>query len=200
MPSNNQRNNELEFTPTFGTLQGKRHGDCIKVGGGMLDLKNLKRIRLFKELNDQELKDLLPCLRPESFSKGEYILREESFGDQIFILAQGKVRVTKDLVKGFNEDIASTEKVLATLGAEYLPTFGENGILGHAARNANVIAVEDCLLYTLSKSDFDDFAREHYPAGYHIMQNIAQILSERLNSSDESLVKLATALYIAVRQ
>lgn len=166
----------------------------------MLDLKNLKRIRLFKELNDQELKDLLPCLRPESFSKGEYILREESFGDQIFILAQGKVRVTKDLVKGFNEDIASTEKVLATLGAEYLPTFGENGILGHAARNANVIAVEDCLLYTLSKSDFDDFAREHYPAGYHIMQNIAQILSERLNSSDESLVKLATALYIAVRQ
>jgi CRP-like cAMP-binding protein len=63
-----------------------------------------------------------------------------------------------------------------------------------------VIAVEDCLLYTLSKSDFDDFAREHYPAGFHIMQNIAQILSERLNSTDESLVKLATALYIAVRQ
>lgn len=166
----------------------------------MLDEKTLKRIRLFKDLQEEELSALLPHLQAVSFKRGEYILREESFGDQIFILSKGKVRVTKDLVKGFDEDIASTEKVLATLSADYLPTFGENGILGHAARNANVIAAEDCLLHTLSKCDFDSFAREHYPAAYHIMQNIAQILAERLNSTDENLVKLATALYIAVQQ
>jgi CRP/FNR family transcriptional regulator, cyclic AMP receptor protein len=166
----------------------------------MLDESTLSRIRLFQGLKEQELRALLPRLHPQSFKKGEYILKEESYGDHIFILVKGKVRVTKDLVKGFDEDIASTEKVLATLSADYLPTFGENGILGHAARNANVLAAEDCLLYLLTKADFEDFAKDNYPAAFHIMQNIAQILSERLNSTDENLVKLATALYIAVQQ
>lgn len=166
----------------------------------MLDEKTLKRIRLFHGLSDQDFKHLLPHLKPVSFKKGEYILHEESFGDHIFILVQGKVRVTKDLVKGFDEDVASTEKVIATLKADYLPTFGENGILGHAARNANVIAAEDCLLYTLGKAEFEDFARDNYPGAYHIMHNIAEILSDRLNSTDENLVKMATALYIAVQQ
>lgn len=165
----------------------------------MIDEKTLKRIRLFHELSELELKALLPRLKPASYTKGACILREESFGDQIFILVKGRVRVSKDLVKGFDEDVASTEKVLATLKADSLPTFGENGILGKAARNANVTAAEDCLLYTLNKADFDAFAQEHARAAYHIMHNLAQILSERLNATDENLVKLATALYIAVQ-
>ncbi|HPF08291.1 MAG: cyclic nucleotide-binding domain-containing protein [Candidatus Cloacimonetes bacterium] len=166
----------------------------------MIDEKSIKRIRLFQALQEQDIRDLLPLLKPLSIPKGEYILREESYGDTISILVQGKVRVTKDLVKGFDEDLASTQKVIATLSADYLPTFGENGILGHAARNANVIAIEDCTLYTLNKEDFEAYAKNHYAAAFCIMQNIAMILSERLNSTDENLVKLATALYIAVQQ
>jgi len=166
----------------------------------MIDEKSIRRIKLFQRLPEQNTKDLLPLLKPVEIAKGEYILREESYGDTIFILVQGKVRVTKDLVKGFDEDMESTQKVIATLSADYLPTFGENGILGHAARTANVIAAEDCVLYTLHKEDFDAFAVTHYQAAFCIMQNIACILSERLNSTDDNLVKLATALYIAVQR
>ncbi|MCB5261872.1 MAG: cyclic nucleotide-binding domain-containing protein [Candidatus Cloacimonetes bacterium] len=164
-----------------------------------MKIETLKKIRIFDGLGEDELSSLMPYLKVVNFVKGSYVLKEETKGEQTFILVKGKVRVTKDLVKGFDEDIASTQKVLATLSADLLPTFGENGILGQAPRNANVIASVDCQLYTLSKQDFDRFAQENHKAAYYIMKNIAQVLSERLNTTDENLVKLATALYIAVQ-
>ncbi|MDP2172617.1 MAG: cyclic nucleotide-binding domain-containing protein [Candidatus Cloacimonadaceae bacterium] len=166
----------------------------------MLDINTLKRIPLFAALSDEQLMRLQPYLKECRFSKGSYILNEDTFGDQTFLLYKGSVHVTKNLVKGFNEDQVSTEKVLVTLKGENLPTFGENGILGHAPRNANVIAQTDCVLYTLNKTDFDSFALDNIEAAYNVMTNIARVLSMRLNSTDENLVKLATALYIAVQQ
>jgi CRP-like cAMP-binding protein len=64
---------------------------------------------------------------------------------------------------------------------------------------ANIIALSDCELYTLSKADFDNFAEYNYQAGYIVMKNIARKLSESLKDTDNNLVKLATALYIAVQ-
>jgi len=170
------------------------------MGEKMIGLDVLCRVPLFKGLSDEQLSELLPLLKPLQVAKGEYVIREGSFGDQIFLLFEGCVQVTKDLVKGFDEDQSSTEKVLASLCGDYLPTFGENGVLGHAARTANIIATKECLLYTLSKTDFESFATADNTAGFVIMTNIAKKLSESLSTTDANLVKLATALYIAVRQ
>jgi len=166
----------------------------------MLDIAILKKIPLFKELTDSQLKRLQPYLKICEYSKGSYILRENTTGDNIFLLVNGTAVVTKDLVMGFEQDRASTEKVLHTMRSEQLPTFGENGILGHAPRTANIIAQTDCVLYTLSKEDFDAYAAQDYHAGFHLVMNIARVISQRLSTTDVNLVKLATALYIAVRQ
>ncbi|MDY0151739.1 MAG: cyclic nucleotide-binding domain-containing protein [Candidatus Cloacimonas sp.] len=166
----------------------------------MIELSTLEKVPLFSGLATEHLAFLQPLFRPEKVGKGCYILKEGSYGDQFYLLVDGCVKVTKDLVKGFDADQASTEKVLATLSGEMLPTFGENGVLGHAARNANIIAQRECLLYTLSKADFESFAKQNYQAAYIVMTNIAKKLADNLNSTDANLVKLATALYIAVQQ
>jgi CRP-like cAMP-binding protein len=166
----------------------------------MIDINILLRVPLFNGLSRQHLETLQPLFQPLKISKGHYVLREGTFGDQIYLLVEGCVIVTKDLVKGFDEDQASTEKVLATLCEDMLPTFGENGVLGHAARTANIIAQKDSLLYTLSKAEFDSFAADNHYAAYVVMTNIAKKLSENLQSTDANLVKLATALYIVVQQ
>ncbi len=166
----------------------------------MIDLNILQKVPLFKGLSQQHLESLQPLLQPLKVSKGHYVLKENTFGDQIYLLVEGCVIVTKDLVRGFEEDHASTEKVLATLCGDLLPTFGENGVLGHAARTANIIAQKDSLLYTLSKAEFDSFAADNHLAAYIVMTNIAKKLSENLQATDANLVKLATALYIAVQQ
>ncbi|PKN72024.1 MAG: cyclic nucleotide-binding domain-containing protein [Candidatus Cloacimonetes bacterium HGW-Cloacimonetes-3] len=166
----------------------------------MIDISILQKVPLFNGLSQSQLETLQPLFQPLRVNKGQYVLRENTFGDQIFLLVEGCVIVTKDLVKGFHEDQASTEKVLATLCGDMLPTFGENGVLGHAARTANIIAKKDCLLFTLSKAEFDSYAVENHYAAYVVMSNIAKKLSENLQATDANLVKLATALYIAVQQ
>jgi len=157
----------------------------------------LGKIRLFQGLQDYQLELISHLLKPFSVAQGEYILREQTQGDQIFILFEGKVKVTKELIKGFDDQEAG-EKMLATLSSDSYPTFGENGILDKNTRSANVIAIAPCQLYTLSQKDFDDFAVDHPSVAYTLMKNVASIQSERLISTDDNLVKLATALFISV--
>jgi len=165
----------------------------------MIDIALLQKVRIFSGLYPQQMQLLQSILKEARFPKGDYILKEDSLGDTIYLLTEGKVKVTKELVKGIDEN-KSGDKVLASLEASLLPTFGENGILGHAPRTANVIAATDCLLYYITKQDFDLLATKDVNAAYQITLNIAQVLSDRLHSTDENLVKLATALYIAVQQ
>ncbi|HPS39601.1 MAG TPA: cyclic nucleotide-binding domain-containing protein, partial [Candidatus Cloacimonadota bacterium] len=61
-------------------------------------------------------------------------------------------------------------------------------------------AQTDCTLYAMAKLDFDQLAEKDVRAAYIITMNIAQVLSDRLHTTDDNLVKLATALYIAVQQ
>ena len=165
----------------------------------MIELETLAKVPLFTGVDTEALIFLQPCFKQLLVPKGTVIIKENTEGDQIFILVQGKVQVTKDLVKGFDEDQLLTEKVLATLSDESLPTFGENGLLAHGIRMANIIALADSELYTLARADFDSFAANNYRAGYIVMRNIAQKLSQSLKATDDNLVKLATALFIAVQ-
>jgi len=166
----------------------------------MIELDILKKVPLFKGLGEEHLHNLQKRIKLHKVPKGTHILTEGTFGDQFYLLVEGCVQVTKDLVKGFDTDQASTEKVLASLSGDALPTFGENGVLGHGARTANVIAKTDCTLYTLSKAEFDGFAAQSYQGAFIFMTNIAKKMSANLKSTDDNLVKLATALYIAVQQ
>ncbi|HOH46982.1 MAG TPA: cyclic nucleotide-binding domain-containing protein [Candidatus Cloacimonadota bacterium] len=165
----------------------------------MIDTGLLKKVRILEGMNDAQLLLLQTMLKPQNFKSGEYILKDESFGDMLYILVEGRVRVTKELVKGIDIGRAD-EKVLASLDGELLPTFGENGILGHAPRTANVIAQTDCLLYFITKTDFEELASRDVAAAYLMILNIARVLSDRLHTTDDNLVKLATALFIAAQQ
>lgn len=165
----------------------------------MIDLEILAKVPLLKELSSEHLSLLQPLFKQLNVKQGTYVLRENTSGDQFYLLTKGTIQVTKDLVQGFEEDQDLTEKVLTTIQGKDLPTFGENGVLGHGARTANIIAVTDCTLFTLSKADFESFAQQNYQAAYLFMTSIARKISLNLKFTDENLVKLATALYIAVQ-
>ncbi|MEN6445639.1 MAG: cyclic nucleotide-binding domain-containing protein [Candidatus Cloacimonas sp.] len=165
----------------------------------MIELETLAKVPLFKDVRAEALVYLQPHFKELEVAKGSVIIKDDTEGDQIFVLVKGSVQVTKDLVRGFDADQYLTNKVLAKLEGDSLPTFGENGLLGHGPRTANIIAVTDCKLYTLAKADFAKFAEYDYQAAYIVMKNIAQKLSLSLKATDDNLVKLATALYIAVQ-
>ncbi|MCD4651356.1 MAG: cyclic nucleotide-binding domain-containing protein, partial [Candidatus Cloacimonetes bacterium] len=128
----------------------------------------------------------------------EYIIREKTSGDMFYILHKGSVRITKNLMLEI-EGIEADEKMLGRLTDQEHPAFGENGLLGTGNRTANVIAETECLMYTLSKNDFEKLVHQDAQIGYYVMYNCCIALIKSLDKADENVAKLATALSIAVK-
>ena len=163
----------------------------------MIDAISLKNVRTFKGLNDIQLVFVASFLKEQKFEKGDYIIRENTKGDNLYILYRGNVKITRKLTMEI-EGLKAEEKKLASLDDKVCPAFGENGLIGAGKRSANVIAVSDCIMYTLSRQDFDEIISSDPNAGNIILKNTCLSLLSLLERTDEYVVKLATALSIAV--
>lgn len=165
----------------------------------MEDEKFLKAIPILKNLDEEELRQVLKIARPVQFPRGKVILKEGEAGETMYIIAEGAVEVSKTLVMmGGREDVQDREKILTKLSAEDYAIFGEVALFEKSKRTATVVALTDCRMLEISKSDFLRLAEENPRIGYRITRNIVQMLCSRLRKTDEDTIKLTTALSIAL--
>lgn len=121
----------------------------IMVSTGLKKMENqmnfLRSVPLLSSLHPTIIAKLADVLEPETFVRGEYIIREGTSGDSFYLLADGEVRVTK------RSD--GREENMRDLGrGDY---FGEQALLKTDMRTANVIALSEtveCL--TLDRESF----------------------------------------------
>jgi CRP-like cAMP-binding protein len=165
----------------------------------MEDEKLLKAIPILQDLGEEELRQVLKIARPVQFPRGKVILKEGETGETMYIIAEGAVEVSKTLVMmGGREDPQDREKILTKLSAEDHAIFGEVALFEKSKRTATVLALTDCRMLEISKSDFLRLAEENPRIGYKITRNIVQLLCSRLRKTDEDTIKLTTALSIAL--
>ncbi len=165
----------------------------------MEDEKLLKAIPILQKLDEEELRQVLKIARPVQFPRGKVILKEGETGETLYIIAEGAVEVSKTLVMmGGREDVQDREKILTKLSAEDHAIFGEVALFEQSKRTATVVALTDCRMLEISKSDFLRLAEENPRIGYRITRNIVQLLCSRLRKTDEDTIKLTTALSIAL--
>lgn len=165
----------------------------------MEDEKLLKAIPILQKLDEEELRQVLKIARPVQFPRGKVILKEGEAGETMYIIAEGAVEVSKTLVMmGGREDVQDREKILTKLSAEDHAIFGEVALFEKSKRTATVVALTDCRMLEISKSDFLRLAEENPRIGYRITRNIVQMLCSRLRKTDEDTIKLTTALSIAL--
>jgi CRP/FNR family cyclic AMP-dependent transcriptional regulator len=157
----------------------------------------VKKIFLFQDLEDNELQQVLNRTFPRSFSAGDIILKEGETGDSLFIMCQGEVEITKALTLVLEED-TPREKVMIRLKAEDGVGFGEMALLENEARSATVTALSDCTLLELHQQDFLALIRDNPQMGLKILLRLAQLLSRYLRKSNQDVIKLTTALAIAL--
>jgi CRP/FNR family cyclic AMP-dependent transcriptional regulator len=163
----------------------------------MADLNFYKKIFIFQDLDDHELQLILQLARPRSFSANSTIIKEGDSGDGMFIMCEGAVNITKRLTLVLSQDLPK-EKRMLRLKAEDGVTFGEMALLENDTRTATVTALTDCRLLELNRGDFLGFIRENSVPGCKIMLRLAQILSRFLRKTDQDVVKLTTAMAIAL--
>ncbi len=165
------------------------------------NLQFFKHVRLFFELNDEQVKTVLKEMKVEKFPPNTYLMKEGSSGDKMFILISGQVEISKSLILPewmhmFNKQ----EKSLLHFSEKDFPFFGEMVMLGdNSKRSASIVTKSECVLASLSKHSFDKLVNKDHQLGKILFKNMACELAERLRKANRDVLKLTTALSIALK-
>lgn len=161
----------------------------------------LREFNIFGDLSDDQLARLSTKLTDCHFRKGEVIIKEFDKGNNMFLLLKGDVDISRTLMLRLSKyDYGQRDKVLTRLSSTDRLFFGETGLLGMGDRTATVVAASDCRMMVLEKEDFDELVIEDPEMGYKIVKRICNALSLRLRKANEDVLKLTTALSIAVNR
>lgn len=158
----------------------------------------LSRCGLFQDACPEALEQLAPLFQARGAVAGEVLVQEGEVGDEMFFLVEGRVRVTRSLTLLTRRGFTDREKSFNYLDAGACSNFGEVALIGNMPRSATVAAEEECRLLVLSREVFEKMCQEDPELGYKVVRRICQQLCGLLEKSNTDVLKLATALSLAL--
>ena len=159
----------------------------------------IKESSIFKGLRDDELDEIFKITHEKRFLKGDTIMKEGDQGDTMYIVIEGEVGVSKSLTMKFgDDDYRKTEKVLTRFKPEDHVVFGEMALIAQVSRSATINAGSDCVSLEINRGDFVQLIEARPNLGVKILLNISQLLVNRLRQSSQDVIRLTTALSIAL--
>ncbi|NPV01583.1 MAG: cyclic nucleotide-binding domain-containing protein [Brevinematales bacterium] len=163
------------------------------------DMNFLSEISFFKELNPAEIEKFFSILKRVKFRENETIVTEGEEGYTMYIFREGVVQVVSHItLKVGSHKWSDAEKSIASLDAKQMSVFGEMSLITGAPRSATIKAITPCILYEINKDDFDALAIREPLIGYKIMKELSGVLSNRIKNMNGTILKLTTALSIAL--
>lgn len=163
------------------------------------DVKKLKAYSLFNGLTDDEIALIGEIVGKTDIDAGSSIIAEGETGDDLFLLEDGVVDIHKTLTIVMSKhDFGTKERSFIRLTGEQHPYFGEMALFGSGERSATVQAVTKCRLLVIKSEDFKALCEKYPRIGYVIVTNIALMLSSYLRKTNEDVIKLTTALSLAL--
>jgi CRP-like cAMP-binding protein len=147
-------------------------------------VEQLAKIQLFSGLKSDALELIAKVAIEEVHSRGEKIFQHGEVGDKLFLILEGKVRISRE-VPGMGEE------ALAVLGPGQ--AFGEMALLDESARSADAIVHDRCRLLVISKDGFDDLLFLHKDLAYEVLWSVVRILIGRLRETNDKLTFLSTS-------
>ncbi len=160
----------------------------------------LKQVALFKGIHSAFLETIAESAHLRRFADGEVIIREGERGKSLFILLRGEVTVTKKMtLLGDEHEVSQVDKALIRLKDSDHAFFGEMAMCDREdVRSATVTAQSDCTLLEIPADAIESMVREHADFGAQFYCNLATVLAERLRKANRDILKLTTALTLAL--
>jgi CRP/FNR family transcriptional regulator, cyclic AMP receptor protein len=139
----------------------------------------LKKTNLFSAVQTSELRAIASIVETVDVEAGEELVKESDAGDCLYVIKEGKVRITKK--SGDNKLID-----LAELSAG--ECFGEMALFDDEARSASAYAVSRCSVIRIKRDDLIDVIME-YPM---IAIELLKIFVRRLRKSNVRIESLSS--------
>ncbi|MCK4560125.1 MAG: Crp/Fnr family transcriptional regulator [Calditrichia bacterium] len=143
-----------------------------------MDVGFLNYIPLFSELSDDDLREIVKLAVRQVYKKDNMILIEEEIGSTMFIILDGRVKISR-----ISDD--GREVILSILSEGDF--FGEMSILDGQNRSANVVTLDDSKIMVIRREDFLQMLHD-YP---QIAINLLKELAQRLRRSDAQIKSLS---------
>ena len=138
----------------------------------------LATVPIFVDLDESDLLKVEKMTSAKDYPKGSMIILEEEYGDKIFIIKKGTIKITRVNDEG-------REVILALLGSSEI--FGEMAILDGEVRSANALAQENCELLSFTSTDFIGLLKSNFKVSFALMGELAK----RLRKSDMQIEALS---------
>ena len=146
--------------------------------------KALASVNLFKGLTAQGLMDIGAIANENRHARGSFIFHEGDRGDKLYVIIEGKVRISRT-VPGMGEE------ALAILGPG--EAFGEMSLIDEFPRSADAIAHESAVVLEISREALDDLLMQNRDLAYEILWNFVRILSSRLRETNDKMTFLSVS-------
>lgn len=143
-----------------------------------MELNVLKNIPLFSELSEKDLQRIVQVANRQRYHKENLILIEEEVGSSMFVILDGRVKISR-----ISDD--GREVILAIMSEGDF--FGEMSLLDGHTRSANVTAIEDSELLVIRREEFLQMLHD-YP---QIAVNLLKELAQRIRKGDEHIKSLS---------
>ncbi|GAB4405597.1 MAG: hypothetical protein OHK0032_00140 [Thermodesulfovibrionales bacterium] len=142
----------------------------------------LRETAIFSKLSSKDLSMIEEFLHPRTYHPDEVVFNEGDPGVGMYIVASGRVRITKKAADGSRIELATIDN-----GG----FFGEISVIEGGPRTASAIAIEKTDLLGFFKSDLDELIDRRPVMAAKILYQIAKVLGERLRATNEELSRLS---------
>jgi len=137
----------------------------------------LASVPLFAALDVESAAMLERLMTTRSVARGHVVFREGDPGDRLFVVMDGKVKISRSAADG-------RENLLAVLGGGEM--FGELSLFDPGPRTASVSAITDSTLASLDHDDLRPLLSERPGVAVELLQALAQ----RLRRTNEAMADL----------
>lgn len=149
------------------------------------DIKSeMKTVRIFDFLSEEEGEEFARVSEPVVFGPGETIIREGGAPSSLFVLTSGTVEVTKRVPGD------GARKLAEINASDGRTVVGERGLLGTSGASATVRAspAGPVEAIKIPREAFRAMIRAGNPAAYKLATRITRLLARRLTRLDEEVV------------
>jgi SulP family sulfate permease len=175
----------IKFYPDLDSALEWIEDEIISASSGKnkddLHILNLPEFEFFSGFPPAAIEELSATMTEKSFQAGEKVFSMGYMSDKIYFIRKGAVKIGLPLAGG-------TTHHLLTLSQGDL--FGEMSFLDKGARSAEAVAVNEIMLYILSRNQFENIVKVHPEMAAIFFERLAYTISQRLRLTNIELMAL----------
>jgi CRP/FNR family cyclic AMP-dependent transcriptional regulator len=132
-------------------------------------IRELRALRLFKDLTAHELREVEELLHERAYEKDEIVFDEGDVGLGLFIVVSGRTRAS------------SSHPALQQLAPEFCcgDFFGELSLFDDSLRTGRIVAVEPSRVVALFRTEFFSLLERNKSIGVKILLELSRALCQR---------------------